>query len=85
MSVYVDPVFTWPGKGDWCHMTADTPEELHHMADRIGLKRAWFQDRPTGPHYDLRPSKRILAVEAGAVEVSAAEFLSLGWNPVRPK
>lgn len=66
MSVYVDEIRTYR-TGRWCHMTADTEPELHVMAARIGLKRAWFQDTSI-PHYDLRPSKRELAVQHGARE-----------------
>jgi hypothetical protein len=43
--------------------------ELHAFASEIGLKRRWFQDGPR-PHYDLRPSKRRLAVTKGAKEVN---------------
>lgn len=50
-----------------CHMTADTLEELHAMADKIGLRRAWFQDKSSVPHYDLTESKRVLALRYGAV------------------
>lgn len=86
MSVYVDGLFTTTPQGDtslarqarrngnrWCHMTADSLDELHAMADRIGLKREWFQaaKRLHFCHYDLVPSKRILAVQAGAVEVDS--------------
>lgn len=70
--IYVDDLFTATprtaqarsnGKR-WCHMATDGPlEELHAMAERIGLKRAWFQnDYGTHPHYDLVPSKRTLAL-----------------------
>lgn len=48
------------------HMIADTPEELHAMADKIGVQRKWFQ----GDHYDIAKSKRALAVKFGAIEVS---------------
>lgn len=77
MPVYVDPLFNYPGKkGQWCHMATDGDlSELHALADRIGLKRAWFQDHPLHPHYDLSPNKRTLAVQAGAVEVSAKELV----------
>ena len=44
-------------------------EELHAFAFEIGLRRRWFQDGPR-PHYDLRPSKRRLAVTKGAKEVN---------------
>lgn len=71
--VYVDSVVKYPGakppfhRGS-CHMTADTLEELHAMADKIGMKRGWFQDHPLCQHYDLTPSRRSQAVARGAVE-----------------
>lgn len=39
------------------------------MADRLGLKRAWFQNRTDLPHYDLTEGKRHQAVRMGAIEV----------------
>ena len=75
MSVYVDPTISYPGKGPWCHMAADSLDELHEMASKIGLKREWFQARARFPHYDLRPSKRYLAIRNGAVEISAFDLL----------
>lgn len=48
------------------HMTADTLDELHMMADKIGLKREWFQNGST-PHYDVTLSKKELAIRHGAV------------------
>lgn len=40
---------------DGVHMMTDSDdlEELHLEAERIGLERAYFQDHPTHPHYDL--------------------------------
>ena len=70
MSVYVDELREYDTKlkwKTWCHMTADTLEELHAMADKIGMKREWFQNKRT-PHYDLTPGKRKLAVKHGAIE-----------------
>ncbi len=74
MSVYVDTVIDYGTKGLWCHMMADALDELHSMADEIGLKRAWFQNNPTHPHYDLRPSKRALAIKYGAIEMTQVEL-----------
>lgn len=59
-----------------CHMAADTPEELHALAERIGLRRAWVQRVPR-PHYDLTPNKRALALRHGAKELTNREFVSL--------
>lgn len=77
MTIYVDPIRNWGKRGDWCHMACDGDiEELHTFARRIGLQRSWFQAKnPRHLHYDLRPSKRVLAIKAGAVEVSSAELL----------
>ena len=52
-----------------CHMIADTLDELHAMANEIGVARRWFQWRASHPHYDICKSKRAAAVQAGAVEV----------------
>lgn len=38
------------------------------MATRIGLKREWFQDHKSMPHYDLVESRRVAAVQFGATE-----------------
>lgn len=68
MSVYVDNARN-PYRGMlMCHMLADTPEELHAMADKIGIQRRWFQNEST-PHYDICRSKRVLALLHGAIEI----------------
>ena len=62
----------------WCHMWADSADDLpqlHVIARRIGLKFEWFQDKPGFPHYDLVPSKRRLAVAAGAIETELEDWL----------
>lgn len=74
MAVYVDRTQEYHS-GMWCHMWADSLDELHAIASRIGLKRAWFQDRQHFPHYDLRPSKRRLAVNKGAIEATRKQMI----------
>lgn len=70
MSVYVDDSFIYWRGYKWCHLQADTLDELHAFAQGIGLKREWFQkgSRPELDHYDVTESKRKLALEAGAIE-----------------
>lgn len=60
-----------------CHLIADTPDELHAMADRIGVARRWFQAPPKASfwHYDIAKSKRALAVTAGAIECDRNTFV----------
>lgn len=84
MSVYVDDMFMPANvpngaravRGVWCHMQADTREELDAMADQIGLRRSWIQypDKPWRRHYDVTKSKRALAVEAGAIEMGMIDL-----------
>lgn len=59
-----------------CHMATDGDlEELHRFAVAIGLRRSWFQNGST-PHYDLTPSRRIVAVRQGAIEVDTRELIT---------
>jgi len=76
-AVYVDaPVWPYRGMLMW-HMFANRVEDLHAMADRIGVQRRWFQNKPGFPHYDICKSKRSLAVSAGAVEVDRKQFVAV--------
>ena len=61
------------------HMIADTEEELHTMADRIGVSRRWYQ----GDHYDICQTKRATAVQKGAKEVSQRQLGMISFNKKR--
>lgn len=69
MSVYVDSPTHRLGRMLMCHMVADSSDELHAMADKIGVARRHFQADASTPHYDICKSKRAIAVQHGAVEV----------------
>jgi len=76
--IYVDPLMTatWRFKSA-CHLLADDIKELHKFAQRLGLKRSWFQSgKGKSPHYDLTANKRKLAVKLGAVELTRRETIS---------
>lgn len=75
MSVYVDQPKWRLGRMKMCHMLADSEEELHAMAEKLGLKREWYQARATFPHYDICKAKRALAVKLGAVEEDTKSFI----------
>jgi Protein of unknown function (DUF4031) len=77
VSVYVDAAIYGYGRMVMCHMIADTPDELHAMAGRIGVARKWFQQPPKASfwHYDIAKSKRTEAVAAGAVECDRNAFV----------
>lgn len=88
MAVYVDELIAYgqkpkPGGERYfgngkqsCHMSADSLNELHEFASRLGLKRAWFQPGRTLflCHYDLTPNKRAQAIRMGAVALSTLEI-----------
>ena len=96
MTVYVDDsrIPARVGRHDtrWSHLFADTEDELHAFAARLGLRRSWFQDpvkvgkpfkaRPGSRaaqnwHYDVTESKRRQAVSMGAVEVSWRDAVAI--------
>ncbi len=77
MAVYVDEVQVYGSKGEWCHMMTDgNLDELHAIAAKIGMQQRWFQNHPSHPHYDLRPSARAAAIKAGALVVSGTEMVN---------
>lgn len=69
MTVFVDSARNALGRMKMCHMIADTLEELHEMAEKIGMQRSWFQGEASFPHYDVSLTRRGKAVRLGAVEL----------------
>ncbi|HCD33311.1 MAG TPA: DUF4031 domain-containing protein [Phycisphaerales bacterium] len=82
----VDKLRDWGWRyGKSCHLLISPDcdlDELHRFAQSIGLKRSWAQKLRTSPHYDLTASKRALAVQAGAKELTDREAvdISTGWR-----
>ena len=78
MAVYVDDMAAPFGRMVMFHMVADTDDELHAMADRIGGARRWHQ-KPGTPHshYDICKAKRAQAVAHGAVEIDRAGLVAV--------
>lgn len=74
MTVYVDDMRAQYRRMVMCHMLADTDDELHAMAARIGVARKWWQspEKTSGSHYDIALSKRALAVQAARRDHAAA-------------
>ena len=69
----------------WCHMWADTVDELLKFAEDIGLKKQWLQNNSHFPHFDLTPGRRKKAIAKGAVEVNIKTWLRTHKNYVFSK
>lgn len=71
VAVYVDDMNATYGRYKMCHLIATSDEELHAMADRIGVARKWHQAPPKhSSHYDIALSKKVLALAAGAIPIT---------------
>lgn len=89
MTVYVDnfraPAILCGVRGRWSHLTADTQDELHTFAARLGLQHIWYQQRckmaRCDPcphwHYDIVDAKRQTAIQLGAKPVDIRELGAL--------
>jgi hypothetical protein len=91
VTVYVDnfraPATVGRIKARWSHLTADTPDELHTFAARLGHRREWFQGRCKARvcpmlggvcvhfHYDVVDRRRTEAIALGA---SAIDLRDMG-------
>lgn len=59
------------------HMIADSLDELHEMAKRIGVDKKHFQDKPGQPHYDICRSKKELAISFDAKLIDDREMIAI--------
>lgn len=75
MAVYVDNVRV-PHMGElWCHMVADTLDELHLFARRLEIPRRGFHYQASYPHYDITVELRELALRMGALVGSRKDII----------
>ena len=72
VAVLVDEA-RWPWRGRrWAHLVSDSSyDELHELAQSIGLRRIGFQ----GDHYDVDETDRDRALAAGAVATNSRELV----------
>jgi len=79
MAVYVDdPLFMMAGRR-WCHLLADSEDELHRFARMVGIHRQSYQGPPktSAPHYDLTGTERDRAVRLGAIPCTREEIVAV--------
>ena len=90
--VYVDPLNIWGGdeapfcfrNKPSCHLYADSLDELHAFAKRIGLRYEWFQNNRTLQHYDLTVGRREAAIKLGAIQHDRRQAIEK-WRELRRK
>src|SRR3977135_913253 len=73
--------FTFNSPSPWYGLTADTADELHPLAEEIGLYRHFYRPfRSEGAevslvgHYDLNQGERERAVRNGAQPISTYQY-----------
>lgn len=80
MAVYVDDFgVAWRGRR-WCHLTADTTDELHEFAALLGIPKRGFHHNPARPwkdHYDLPEGVREEALRLGAKPIGRREAVRM--------
>jgi len=78
LAVYVDNArIAWRGRR-WCHLVADSLDELHGFAKSLGLKRGWFQAQASLPHYDVTVEVRDVALSRGAMQADRRTLVLRG-------
>lgn len=79
MAVYVDDaIWHWHGRM-WCHLLADSTDELHRFAALLGIHRSSYQGPPrtSKPHYDLTAWEQRLAIARGASPCGREEIIAV--------
>lgn len=60
-------------------VSTESAKELLAFADRLGMRRSWFQNGPR-PHYDLTTNRMInKALRFGAKKVRPKELVKRAW------
>ena len=59
------------------HMVADSLDELHEMAQNVGVAKRHFQNKEAKPHYDICKQNKLKAIEQGAIEVDDRKIVEL--------
>ena len=76
--IYVDAA-TWKksrtGRKSYAHMVADSLDELHEFAIKIGVKKHFFHRSKVAPHYDITSEQHVVAMANGAELVDSRVVL----------
>ncbi len=65
------------GRKSYAHMVADSLNELHDFAKKIGVKPHFFHRARSGWHYDITSDQHAVAMRNGAVQVASRALLPI--------
>jgi hypothetical protein len=83
--VYVDNAFVESRGRQWCHLLADSTEELHEFAAAVGLSRQAFHRAARIPHYDITAKQRLLMLSKGVQSITVRQGIFLTRHLALPK
>ncbi len=75
MAIYVDFVCIEFRGYQWCHMLADSLQELHDFAAFIEVDQRLFHRTASYPHYDVTLQMREIALENGAIAATRKQII----------
>ncbi|MFP6812127.1 MAG: DUF4031 domain-containing protein [Moraxella sp.] len=76
--IYIDNALISFNNQLWCHMMADSLDELHGFAAYLGIGSNWFHKDASYPHYDITVQTRENAICLGAVVVGRKQIIECG-------
>lgn len=83
--MYVDDAFVERYGHRWCHLLADSVEELHNFAATIGLSLRAFHSTARIPHYDITVSQRRWVLAKGVQPITVREGIHLTRHLASPR
>lgn len=76
--MYVDDAEVQKHGYIWFHLIADSIQELHEFAAKMGLPAYAFHRGARHPHYDVTGAQRLRALQFGAAAISARDAVRIG-------
>ena len=78
MAIYVDRAkVSFQGR-EWCHLMADTLEELHQFARQLDIDARLFHRTASYPHYDITLEMRMTVIAHGAIDADRRTIIACG-------
>ena len=78
MAVYVDRASVAFKGRQWCHLMADTLDELHQFAQRMNIDARLFHRDASYPHYDITLDMRLMVIANGAMDADRKMIIAVG-------